>query len=495
LRQAGSVWAGPETITQGTEARKMDITKFLKAGQPCLLINTLETERAIQQTKADVEKFRHYSWDLHNGIIDLDQNQAAEETTNPIEALQWLNDQSDCVFFMQNLQHMLNDVEVLQMIQNSVPIWKASACCLIMVGNQVKLPVEIENNFQMIDFNLPTIEDLEQIMKDLVESVEGVEMDQASIEAAQGLTEFEAETAFALSLVEKKKFDPEIIIENKKQMIKRSGLMEFHPPVDISEVGGMHPFKKHLMNRLKAFEPGSKLPRPKAFLLVGKPGTGKSLTAKAAASILNRPLIRLDIGSLKGSLVGQSEQNLRRATSTIDAFGTAVVWMDEIEKGFSGVKSSGHTDGGTSAGMFGTFLTWMQETTSNILIMATANDIDSLPAPFLRAGRFDAIFYVDNPNESDRKEIIDIMNNRYGSEIKPEMAAELDGFTGAEIEQIAKDSIFDGIEDAKNSIVPLSVTMKEEIEALERWAKTHNARLANDVETKTIKRNGRKIQK
>jgi SpoVK/Ycf46/Vps4 family AAA+-type ATPase len=191
------------------------------------------------------------------------------------------------------------------------------------------------------------------IQEELGQSV-GVYANREAVEAARGLTEFEAETAFALSLVIKKEFCPDIITEQKKQMIRRTGLMEFWPPVPIDQVGGLDLFKQHLTNRMKAFEPGNEhLPKPKALLLVGIPGTGKSLSCKAAASILNWPLIRLDISALKGSLVGESERKIRQATATIDAFGKAVVWLDEIDKGFSGVKSSGQTDGGTTSSMFG----------------------------------------------------------------------------------------------------------------------------------------------
>jgi SpoVK/Ycf46/Vps4 family AAA+-type ATPase len=257
-------------------------------------------------------------------------------------------------------------------------------------------------------------------------------------------------------------------------------------------VGGLELFKQYLNNRMKAFEPGNDhLPKPKALLLVGIPGTGKSLSCKAAASILNWPLIRLDISSLKGSLVGESERKIRQATSTIDAFGKAVVWLDEIDKVFSGIKSSGHTDGGTTSGMFGHFLTWMQETRSPVLVMATANNISELPPEFMRAGRFDSMFFVDIPTLTERLEIIRIMNARYGSKIPFECSEKLQGWSGAEIEQLAKDSLFDGLDAALESIVPLSRTMKEEITALREWARTR-ARKANSPEdedpTKKVRR-------
>ena len=388
----------------------------------------------------------------------------------------------------------MTSVEIIQEIQNSLPIWKGQGSCLVIPGPRINLPLEIEKYFTLLDFNLPSPQDLLAIQEELGQSV-GVYANREAVEAARGLTEFEAETAFALSLVIKKEFCPDVITEQKKQMIRRTGLMEFWPPVPIDQVGGLNLFKHYLTNRMKAFEPGNEhLPKPKALLLVGIPGTGKSLSCKAAASILNWPLIRLDVSALKGSLVGESERKIRQATSTIDAFGKAVVWLDEIDKGFSGVKSSGHTDGGTTSSMFGHFLTWMQETQSPVLVMATANNVKELPPEFMRAGRFDAMFFVDIPTITERREIIRIMNTRYGSEIPEDYAENLQGWSGAEIEQLAKDSLFDGLQAASENIVPLSRTMKEEITALREWAKTR-ARKANSPEDEDQIPKVRRIQR
>ena len=278
----------------------------------------------------------------------------------------------------------------------------------------------------------------------------------------------------------------------KGQMIRKSGLMEFWEPAHIQDVGGLGNLKQYIESRNKAFSPDSpSLPQLKGILLVGIPGTGKSLASKATASILNWPLIRLDIGSLKNSLVGQSELRMRQATKLIDAFGKAVVWIDEVEKAFAGTKSSGETDGGTTASMFGYFLTWMAETKSSVLVMATANNISQLPPEFLRAGRFDATFFIDLPTKTERIEIIKIQNRRWGSDIPLSYADKLNGYTGAETEQLAKDSLFDGLDEALYALVPLSRTMREEIQSLREWAKTR-ARYANTPDEEPEK--GRKIQ-
>lgn len=474
----------------------MDITNYMKAGYPAIYVNTNETDRAIKSINAD--GYEPFAWDCLRGILNPDTNRIIEDIIDPLGALNWLADHQESILIVQNFHHFLDSVEIIQSIQNNINIYKASGSCLIMAGPHITLPLEIDKYFTMLDFQLPSTLELTNIMQELSEAV-GVDVDLEAVEAAMGLTEFEAETAFAYSLVKTKQFDQEIITEQKKMMIRRTGLMEFFPPVPMDQVGGLEPFKQYLSNRIKAFEPGNEhLPKPKALLLVGIPGTGKSLSCKAAASILNWPLIRLDISALKGSLVGESEKKMRQATATIDAFGKAVVWMDEIEKSLSGIKSSGQSDGGTTAGMFGHFLTWLQETTAPILVMATANDISSLPPEFMRAGRFDAMFFVDLPIPQERLEIIKIMNNRYNSSIPEDCSnsnLKLDGWTGAEIEQLAKDSLFDGLEGAASNIVPLSKTMKEDIQALRDWAKAR-ARRANACEgtNKVTSKSTRKIR-
>ncbi len=467
----------------------MDLTNYLKAGYPGLYVETLEPLRAITNIKAD--GWQAFSWDCQRGIIQRETGKIIEDVKDPLGAVKWLSTRNDALLFVQNFHHFLSSVEIIQEVQNSVPVWKGSGCCIALVGPRARLPVEIDTFFTTVQFRLPSRDELRNIQEELAKSV-GVQVDEDAVEAALGLTEFESETAFALSLVLKKKFCQEVITEQKMQMIRRTGLMEFWPPVRLDLVGGLETLKQYLMNRRKAFEPGNDhLPRLKALLLVGIPGTGKSLSCKAAASIFGWPLIRLDISALKGSLVGESERKIRQATATIDAFGKAVVWMDEVEKTFAGVKSSGNTDGGTTAGMFGHFLTWMQETTSPVLVMATANNIQELPPEFLRAGRFDAMFFVDVPSSQERVEVIRIMNDRYGSQIPEDYSQQLSGWTGAEIEQLAKDSLYDGLEEAVKTIVPLSKTMKEEISALQQWAVTR-ARRANTPEetdtTKTVRR-------
>ncbi len=453
------------------------IHDYLKAGFPALCVLTQEPHRAEEALPC--EGWTFVIWDCLRGIREATTQKPIDEIKDPVEALNWLNGYQDTVLICHNLHLFLDSPEVIQSIQNGITRWKATGCALVMVSPIIQLKPEVEKFFHLVDMPLPDSEELYTLQNDLGKPL-NIKPNRKAARAAKGLTAFESETAFALSLIQKGYFSTRVISEAKSQMIRKSGLMEFWEPADIADVGGLNNFKAFIENRSQAFNPdnNTNLPQIKRILLVGIPGTGKSLASKATASILGWPLIRLDIGSLKNSLVGESERRMREATRLIDAFGKAVVWIDEVEKAFAGTKSSGETDAGTTAGMFGHFLTWMQETKSSVLVMATANNISQLPPEFIRAGRFDATFFVDLPSRTERIEIINIMNRKWGSDIPISFNDRLNGYTGAEIEQLAKDSLFDGLDQAFDALVPLSRTMREDIDAIRQWAKTR-ARMAN----------------
>ncbi len=462
---------------------------YLKAGYPAILMLTQEPHRAENVLPCDGVTF--LSWDCMRGFRQAGKPQSIDEIRDPVEAVNRLGEMQDTVLLAHNLHLFLDIPELIQTIQNGITRWKSTGCCLVILAPAIQLRPELEKLLHLVTLPLPTENELFTMQQELAKGVnlqnengDAVEIlaDENTARAAKGLTEFEAETAFALSLVKKGQFNQRVITEVKAQMIRKSGLMEFWEPADIANVGGLDNLKTYIANRAKAFLPGNEhLPRPKGILLCGVPGTGKSLSCKATASVLGWPLIRLDIGALKNSLVGESERRMREATRVIDAFGEAVIWAEEIEKVLSGVQSSGQTDSGTTATMFAHLLTWLQETESNVLVMATANNIANLPPELLRAGRFSAVFFVDLPTLAERREIIRIMNAKYGSAIPEEYAQKLEGFSGAEIEEIAKDSLFDGLEAAMNAVVPLSRTMREDINGLREWAKTR-ARIANSPE-------------
>ena len=260
------------------------------------------------------------------------------------------------------------------------------------------------------------------------------EQQEALLGAASGLTTIEAENAFALSVVETKALDPVIIAREKAQAVKKSGLLELvETKESLDSIGGLDVLKSWLVRRKHAFSQKARdygLPTPKGLLITGIPGTGKSLTAKATAAVFGTPLLRLDAGRIFGGLVGQSESNIRSVIQTAEAIAPCVLWLDEIEKGLAGSKSSGATDGGTSARVFGSFISWMAEKTAPVFVVATANDVSQLPPELLRKGRWDEMFFVDLPNQEERQEIwrIQVAKHRARLEgLRPGAVGQSDG--------------------------------------------------------------------
>lgn len=470
------------------------IGDYLSAGYPALCVLTHEPSRAeinLSQTNG----WSYVAWDCSRGLRKAGTQEVLDETQDPREAIEFLSGKRDVVLFLHNLQFFLDNPEIIQGIANGVETWKSHGCCLVVLTPEIRLPSELEKCFAVLDYPLPDEEELFGLQSEIAQSLE-IPTNETAAFAARGLTCMEAESSFALSLVRKNEFSVDVISEVKSQMLRKSGLLEFWEPADIEEVGGLQQLKSYIYQRSNALlSPTTDLPKPKGILLCGIPGTGKSLSCKATANMLGWPLIRLDIGALKGSLVGESEQKMRQATKIIDAFGQCVVWLDEVEKAFAGSTVRQSNDSGTSAGMFSHWLTWLQETASPILVMATANDVQALPPEFLRTGRFDATFFVDLPVQSEREEIINIMNGKYGSEIPENYAKSgLEGYTGAEIEQLAKDSLFDRLDNALQNLVPISKVMKEEIEGLRKWARSR-ARLANSLDDTSSVRQVKEVRK
>jgi SpoVK/Ycf46/Vps4 family AAA+-type ATPase len=306
----------------------------------------------------------------------------------------------------------------------------------------------------------------------------------------------EAENAFALSVAQEGTISPAVVARVKADALRKNGLLEVIEKRErLDQIGGLDVLKQWLVTRKEAFSERARaygLPVPKGLLIVGVPGTGKSLTAKATASVFDLPLLKLDAGRIFGSLVGQSEGNLRSVIQTAEAIAPCVLWIDEIDKGFAGSKSSGFADGGTSARVFGSFISWMQEKSAPVFVVATANDVTQLPPEFLRKGRWDELFFVDLPNQEEREVIWRIQITRFGR--KPQefdcdqLARETAGFTGAEIESVFAEALFSAFENGAEptdlsiaqvltAFIPLSKLMNEQISGLRKWA-TGRAKVA-----------------
>ena len=313
------------------------------------------------------------------------------------------------------------------------------------------------------------------------------------IQAALGLTWSEAENVFAKIIVTDGRLtadDVHAVFAEKQQIIRKSGLLEFYDNSERMEnVGGLDVLKEWLRKRVRAFGDEARafgLPEPKGILLVGVQGCGKSLVARSVANAWRLPLLRLDVGRLFASLVGSSEENLRQAIRVAESISPVVLWVDEIEKGFSGVGSSNVSDAGTAARVFGSFITWLQEKQKPVFVIATANDVSQLPPELVRKGRFDEIFFVDLPSAQERVDIWRIhlikRNRDPGQFDLGVLAMASEGLSGSEIEQAVIAGLYEAFDrgrplemsdllDVLQETVPLSRMMDDQIEGLRAWAR------------------------
>ena len=468
---------------------------YLKAGYPLLWVETHEEDRAINTLSNQVPDYNIHSWDIINGMKDHSSNMY-NEMNDPIQPLQSISSLSEnSILFLKDFHKFISSVEIFRTIKNLVPVLKATNRHIVFISPLTNIPVELEKEITIFPFDLPSASELLSLANTIItENNLEIDIDKTAITTGKGLTLAEAENALALSLVSEKKFSKKIIEAEKLQAVKKSGLMELYTAIPENQLGGLDNLKKYIHNRKKGFIDND-LPTPKGILLVGLPGGGKSLSAKITASILDMPLIKLDISGLKGSLVGESEKKMKSALNIIDAISPCVVWLDEIEKSLGGVQSSNKTDGGTTSAMFGQLLTWMQESETAKYIVATCNDINDLlsisQGALLR--RFDDVFFVDLPSNNERKSILAIMNNRYKSDVSDKLTDKMENWTGAEIEKFVKASIYDGIDESLNNIKPIFNQNRELIEKARNWAK-FNARYANSNNNVTSQKQGRNIK-
>ena len=380
-----------------------------------------------------------------------------------------------------------------------------------------ELPVELEKDTQILHLPLPGRNELKELLSATQQhfNIDHRDYDQSPrlIDAALGLSTAEAQLAFAKAAVTKRRLtelEVDLIVSEKEQVIKKSGLLEyFHPQVGLDDVGGLQNLKEWLERRKNAYSEHARefgLEYPKGLLMLGLPGTGKSLSAKAISANWQLPLLRLDMGKVFGGIVGQSEENIRKALQTAEAIAPCILWVDEIEKGLSGMQGSGSSDGGTTARVLGTFLTWMQEKNSPVFVLATANHIEMLPPELLRKGRVDEIFFVDLPTQQERIEILTIHlkkrddRHEHFSQSDLEFLAKLSrGFTGAELEEVVKEALFmafnnnreikrQDLEEAIDKTSPLSITMHETIQDTREWV-SGRAVPASRIKAESLKGN------
>lgn len=475
---------------------------YILAGYPVLWVQTHEEYRAlltmIDEASNAEEQYNIYNWNLvdgikyntiKNGMLKSGDIEEDLPLNDPAVALQWADMKmpDNSILLLQDFHHHIKKEPVMRKIRNLIPKFKATGKVLAIISNAVNIPDDIEKEITVIPFKLPDTDELRVILKGACESADFKypKKDEPIIEAARGMTFFEAENAFSLSLVEKGGFNVPLINREKASIVKKTGLLEVMEVNDtINDIGGLDVLKEWLTKRSKCFSEDARkfgIKPPRGLLLVGVPGTGKSLTAKVTASILNRPLLRLDVGKIFGSYVGESESNVHKCLNISEAVAPCCLFIDEFEKFFS-LKSDSHD---TSKHVFSIFLTWLQEKTSDVFIVATANNVDEIPSAMLRSGRFDKLFWVDLPNDEQRIEIIDIhlsKVNRNSKDFDMDKLVEVSkNFTGAEIKTWIEEGLVysfnkgnelntQDLVETSELIIPIAQLTADEINKSRQWA-------------------------
>lgn len=445
-----------------------------------------------------------HKWNIAQGLSHFDNESKifrSFKETEASEVLEWFqsNEASNSILILEDFYPLLDDNPQNIRIFRNIARGPKDRTIILSQPFQ-RIPQELDKDVHVITLDLSSKHDLEVIFRQCVEDAKcgSQELDEnlkdRLIESALGLTIMEARKVFmrAIKRTKGKLGEDEIklIVSEKEHIIKNSGFLEYyHHKEGLSDVGGLDELKNWLTKRGRAFHKEAKeygLEIPKGVLLLGIPGTGKSLSAKAIGSEWKFPIIKLDMGRIFGGIVGESESNIRKALQITEAIAPSILWIDEIEKGFSGLSSSGSTDGGTTSRVLGTFLSWMQDKSKPVFVVATANDISKLPPELLRKGRIDEIFFVDLPSFNARKAIISIHLKRLKRNPSDfdldALSKACMGFSGAEIEECIKDALFAAFNDAKEvddsyiidsaeKTYPLSKTMSESITSMRKWAK------------------------
>ncbi len=479
-----------------------ELETLIRARYPIIYVVSWEEKRVEDALRAitQARSKKMYQWTVTQGMV-LNPANRDEGTRNPLAALDFVfNSRDQAVFLFKDFHPYLNDTALVRRLRDLTYALKTSYKTVVLLSPILKLPPELEKEITVVDYALPSLEDLGRLLDSIVESVRAnphiqtqmtTEEREQVLKAAQGLTATEAENVFAKSLVEKRRFDVDVVLSEKEQIIRKSGILEYYRASDaFADVGGLDLLKDWMDKRTIAFTEKARafgLPAPKGILMLGIQGCGKSLSSKAIASLWRLPLLRMDVGKIFGGIVGQSEENIRKAIRVAESTAPNIVWIDELEKGFSGTQSSGISDGGTTARVFGTFITWLQDKTAPCFVVATANDVSALPPELLRKGRFDEIFFVDLPSEEERREIFAIhLKKRKRDPANFDLdalARATPGYSGAEIEQAVVSALYDAFDVDRDvttddivavarQSVPLSLTMKERIDVLREWAET-----------------------
>ncbi|RMG41117.1 MAG: AAA family ATPase [Planctomycetota bacterium] len=412
------------------------------------------------------------------GAAAGDGPEDADEAADPLVAVRALTQLADgrrpVLLVLVNLHRFLHRAELVQALAEHIGWGKRQRATLVVLAPVVDVPVELQRLLVVIEHPLPDREQLRQIGREIAtepgEWPEG-EQEMAVLDAASGLTRLEAENAFSLALVRHGRVAAEAVWELKTAALRTGGLLQVWRAKDgFDALGGLGALKAFCRRSLLCSSRDDRDRRARGVLLLGVPGTGKSAFARALGHETGRPTLFLDVGALMGSLVGQTEQNVRRALQTADAMAPCILFVDELEKALSGAMTSGRTDSGVTARLFGTLLTWLSEHTSDVYFVGTCNDVSKLPPEFSRAERFDAVFFLDLPGRTAKDAIWELYQRRFGLPEQPR--PDDTDWTGAEIRACCRlAALLDlPLTAAAQNVVPVAVTAADAVEQLRRWA-------------------------
>ena len=471
---------------------------LLRSRYPLLYIPTFEEER-LEQVIADIAKNLGraiYLWDFVEGYT-ANPTDAGFAKRNPLQALEFVDKISHpALFLLRDFDRFLEDVAIARKLKNLNRRLKELPQNIILLATQIAIPPTLQEILTVVEFPLPHPPILRAEIQKVAPHLSPSELEEL-VSASQGLSLERLRRVLARGIAQKGTPDFDLILEEKQQTIRQTQILDFFATnTTIADIGGLDYLKEWLKLRRGAFSAKARrygLPYPKGLMLVGIQGTGKSLTAKAIANEWHLPLLRLDVGRLFAGLVGESEARTRQMIQITEALAPCVLWIDEIDKAFP--LTDGRGDGGTTNRVFATFLTWMAEKTSSVFVVATANNVRSLPPELLRKGRFDEIFFVGLPSQAERREILTVHLNKYrphslrNYDIE-RLAYETPDFSGAELEQAIieamhlgfsqnRDFTTEDILASASQIVPLARTAQAEVEFLQNWVNSGKIRPAS----------------
>jgi ATP-dependent 26S proteasome regulatory subunit len=480
-----------------------DLEVLIDSQYPIICIETHEEGR-VEELLTRISRCMHlpfFHWVATQGLTRSGELQPVFNTRTAMEVLNFIcTSPLDAVYLMKDLHRYLEDPLLVRKLRDMCQCFRQKRKSLVLTAPSFELPAELTNEVVFFDLSLPSADELKDLVLRVVRDIStrrkiAVNMDSATarklVESLKGLTLNEAERVLTRAIVHDGQLsadDLPHILDAKKQKISQSGLIEFFPSREtFDEVGGLKNLKQWLGTRKGAFSEEAKnfgIEPPRGILLIGIQGCGKSLMAKAVAQEWELPLLRLDTGSLYSKYIGETETNIREAIRLAESLAPVVMWIDEIEKAFTSPNGS-DADGGVSARLLGTFLSWMQEKKAPVFVVATANNILMLPPELLRKGRFDEIFFMDLPGAEERAEIFRLHLRRRkrdpsGFDLGA-LASASEGFSGAEIEQGIVSALYaafstrrelrtDCILHELRSTRPLSLVMKEQIDQMREWA-------------------------